>query len=252
MIYDCFYFFDELDLLEIRLNILNDFVDYFVISESNESFNGNKKELYFNQNRNKFKKFENKIIYNLVDDFPNNKEILNKAYNSPNTGNKAHWWIREFYQKELIIKSLQNCVDDDIIFLSDLDEIWNPELLPIEIEDDKVYRPIQKAYPFYLNTKSDQPYSDWTGTRICNFKTFKKYGANHVRTEREITGIPINNGGWHFSWLGQNSSDKWNDNHPDNIIRYNIVKKYNIKIETNELPDYLKLNKEKWKRYFKE
>ena len=73
MIYDAFYFFDELDLLEIRLNILNDYVDYFVISESNETFNGNKKQLFFNENKNKFKNFQHKIIYNLVDDFPNNK-----------------------------------------------------------------------------------------------------------------------------------------------------------------------------------
>lgn len=251
--YDCFYFCDELDLLEIRLNVLEDFVDYFVIVESSETFMGKQKELLFDKNKNRYSRWAHKIIYHTVQNFPNNKIIYQKALNSLNTGNKEHYWVREFYQKESLMLPLMSvCADDDLIFISDLDEFWDPKILPLFPIDGEVYRPIQTAYTFYLNTKSDQPHSDWTGTRICNFKTLKQYGANHIRTEREIQSILINNGGWHFSWLGKHTHNKWNDNHPNNSLRYMKAHKYNLTVENEYLPEYLKNNMPKWKKYFKE
>jgi beta-1,4-mannosyl-glycoprotein beta-1,4-N-acetylglucosaminyltransferase len=248
MIYDTFSFFDELDLLDIRLNVLNNHVDYFVLVESNETFTGIKKPLYYKENQEKFKKWSNKIIYYEIPEYPKDQCLYQKALNSPNTGNKDHWWMREFYQKESLIYPLSGCSDDDIIFVSDVDEIWNPKI-KINIEENKVYRCMQTARPFYLNNKSNQIPNDWTGTRVGYYKTLKKYGPNHFRTEREISGIPILDGGWHFSWLSR-KQNKWEDNHPDNSHRYFKAMSYKIEKDEKELPEYIIENKMKYKHLF--
>lgn len=249
MIYDCFYFFNELDLLEIRLNILNNYVDKFILVEATETFNGKSKKLIYKDNIEKFKDFNHKIIHYIVDDYPDNKEIYNKALNSPNTGNKEHWWMREFYQKESLLKPLSIANDNDLIFISDIDEIWNPKIDYSFISDDNVYKPIQTARPFYLNYKSNQPFSDWTGTRVGLMKTVKKYGPNHFRTEAFVQSKPILNGGWHFSWLTR-SENKWDDRHPDNKNRFNSVCSYSYWKDETDLPEYLKDNKKKYKHLF--
>lgn len=247
-VYDAFSFFDELDLLDIRLNVLNDYVDFFVLVEATETFNGKSKPLFYQNNKHLFDKWKHKIIHHIVDDYPNDKEIFEKSVNSPNTGNNDHWWVREFYQKESLIKGLNDCSDSDIVFVSDVDEIWNPEI-DIDIEPNKVYRYMQQARPFYLNNKSNQSVNDWTGTRVGLFDTLKKHGPNHFRTEREIASIPIDNGGWHFSWLSK-KQDKWNDNHPDNQNRFWKATNCIIQRDELELPKYIINNKEKYKHLF--
>lgn len=244
MIYDCFFFFDELDLLEIRLNVLDSVVDKFVIVESTETFNGKTKSLVFKDNRDRFKKWNDKIIYHCVDDFPQDKDMLEKALLSPNTGNKEHWWVREFYQKESLIKALNTvCLDEDIVFVSDVDEIWNPK---IKIEKGNlVYRPKQTAYPFFLNNRSNQDINAWTGTRYGKFKTLKKYGSNHFRTEREVQGVLQENGGWHFSWLGK-KPNKWNDDHPENNLRFRLAASTVMSKDESELPEFILQNKDKY------
>lgn len=243
-IYDCFYFFDELDLLEIRFEILNDIVDYFVISEAKESFAGKPKSLLFKENYERYSKWHNKIIYVNPPNYKEDTVLFRKALNSPNTGQKEEVWLREFYQKESIDYALSSCREDDIIFISDLDEIWNPKL-SLSITDGVVYRPVQECRPFYFNLKSDQSITKWTGTRFSNYKTYKFFGPNHFRTEREVVGVPISNGGWHFTWLNK-KKNKWGDSHPDNHIRLdNLINSSIIKDETS-LPEYLIKNKEKW------
>jgi beta-1,4-mannosyl-glycoprotein beta-1,4-N-acetylglucosaminyltransferase len=248
-IYDCFYFFNELDLLDIRLNILDSCVDKFVLVESNQTFNGKDKPLHYDINKNKFDKWNDKIIHYVIDDYPNDKEIYEKALQSPNTGNKEHWWVREFYQKESLLKALKDADDNDLIFVSDVDEIWNPKINFSFIKDENVYKPVQTARPFYLNYKSNQPTSYWTGTRVGLMKTLRKYGPNHFRTEREVESKAIQDGGWHFSWLSKNQN-KWNDLHPDNNNRFNAVCAYSYWKDEIDLPDYLKNNKEKYKHLF--
>lgn len=247
-IFDCFYFFDELDLLEIRLNILDAYVDYFVLVEAKETFNGKPKFLTYKDNEKRYTKWAHKIKYFLVPDFPNDTQLLNKALASPNTGNKEHWWVREFYQKESLSYALEDCQDDDIIFVSDVDEIWNPNI-NFKIKNNVVYRPMQTAYPFYLNNKSNQSADAWTGTRVGKYKTLKERGPNHFRTERESPSIQIENGGWHFSWLSK-QANKWNDNHPDNNNRFYAVKNVKTWKDETDLPEYLIKNKEKWKHLF--
>ena len=109
MIYDCFSYWDEDLLLDLRLNVLNKFVDYFVIVEGNKTWQNNSKKLRFDLNR--FKNFKDKIIYVPVTDLPDG--------NDP--------YLRENHQRNCILRGLSNARDDDLIIISDLDEIPNPE-----------------------------------------------------------------------------------------------------------------------------
>ena len=245
MVYDVFSFFNELDILEIRLNILNDYVDKFVIVEANDTFSGKSKPLYYKENETRFEKWHNKIIHHVMTDYPNDSEIYQKALISPNVGDGAENWIREFYQKESVIRPLSECDDNDIVFVSDVDEIWNPKI-EFSIQDGIVFRPIQTAYPFYLNNRSNQFIGHWTGTRVSNYKTLKHYGPNHFRTEREAPSVPIQNGGWHFSWT--NTKDKFEAFVSDDVTgRWNTINGEKTWIDESELPEYIIENKDQLK-----
>jgi len=246
--YDCFSFFDELDLVEIRFEILDSVVDYFVVSEDTVSFAGKEKPLYFKENYDRYEKWHHKIIYVNPPPFKENQEIFKRALNSPNTGLKEEVWLREFYQKESIGLALSSCKEDDVIFISDVDEIWNPEISKA-VEPGIVYRPEQECRPFYLNFKSNNDISGWTGTRYSDYATYSNFGPNHFRTEREIKGKLIPNGGWHFTWLSK-QANKWNDAHPDNNTRFNNYRDSKVIIEEGSLPSYLKDSKDRWKHLF--
>ena len=117
MIYDCFSYLDEDLLLDLRLNILNDFVDFFVIVEGNKTWQNNSKKLKFDIN--KYSKFKNKIKYIKVEDLPEGEDP----------------YKRENYQRNSILRGLSNADDEDIIMISDLDEI--PNISNIEILNNK-------------------------------------------------------------------------------------------------------------------
>ena len=104
-IYDCFSYWDEDLLLDLRLNILNEHVDYFVIVEGNKTWQNNSKKLRFNIK--KFSKFKNKIIYIPVEDMPDG--------DNP--------YLRENFQRNCILRGLINTKDEDYIMISDADEI---------------------------------------------------------------------------------------------------------------------------------
>ena len=142
MIYDCFPFFNELDILEIRLNTLYDTVDYFVITEANKTHTGKRKAYVFEQNKDRFSKFLDKIIYIKVDDFPNFED--SKASDD---GNK---WMYENYQRDAIMKGLTNCKPDDIVIISDCDEIPNPKA--IRIYKRGICSLLQLRFAFNYNT----------------------------------------------------------------------------------------------------
>jgi len=112
-IYDCFQFFNEEHILDLRLNILNEFVDFFVIVESTTDHQGDSKKLNFDLK--KFKKFNKKIFYIVVDDTA-------EAIKRPHVGGES---LVEQHQRNSLTKELKNCHDDDLIILSDVDEIPN-------------------------------------------------------------------------------------------------------------------------------
>lgn len=216
-IYDCFNFFNELDILELRLNILYEHVDYFVIVESTVTHSGQPKPFYLEDNKERFSKFWDKIISFKVSDTPED------FVNLPNTGffdselDKVHYYIRtqtnrfnrstqvdygrDFFQKESVRRALVNCNDDDVIIISDADEIPNPELLK-ELKtlslDNTIYSLAQPMYSYYLNMLSD---SDWYGSKMGLYKNVKELSFNEIRGDASLT-TKIANGGWHFSFMG--------------------------------------------------
>ena len=137
-VYDVFPFFNELDLLEARMEILDSHVDYFVIGECDKTFQGNPKPFYYLENKERFKKFEHKIIHNtFLDD----------------KGNQWNQWDRDKDHKNEIGKALKDCKDDDIILISDMDEIPNFEANPIEsfYKPDQLFFMMQKMYYYYID-----------------------------------------------------------------------------------------------------
>lgn len=217
-IYDCFYFFNEVDLLEIRLNILDRFVDYFVIMEATETFTGLPKKLIFNENKNRFKSFAHKIIYHVTKDTPADendlrkrlydkdlndldKEIICNALTTDNVPRGEAHWLKEFYQKESLKKALVGLSDDDFVFVSDVDEIWNPDI-KIDYSQDDVYKYKQVAYYYFLNNRSNDDWLGWTGTVATKYKNIKNACLNHLRTHSKNKYTVIKNGGWHFTFQG--------------------------------------------------
>ena len=126
-IFDCFMYFDEENILDLRLNVLNDYVDYFVIVESIFTHRGEKRKLRFNHQ--KFRKFKNKIIYIVYEVEPENIE---KVFTNDSEGEKSRKYIfnaayRENGQRNYISTGLKEAKDEDLILISDVDEIPNLE-----------------------------------------------------------------------------------------------------------------------------
>ena len=137
MVYDCFQFFNELDILKIRLNVLAPVVDRFVISEATETFSGIKKPLYYEENKELFAAFQDRIIHVVVDDTPQGD---------------THY--RDTFQKNAVTRGLKDCTDDDIVIFSDLDEIPNPDKIREILQDfqaDRIYHFAQRLFYCYLN-----------------------------------------------------------------------------------------------------
>ena len=187
-IYDCFSYWDEDLLLDIRLNILNDYVDYFVIVEGNKTWQNNPKKLRFDLNN--FKKFKDKIIYISVTDLPDGKNP----------------YIRENFQRNSIIRGLINSNDDDLIMISDLDEIPNPKKIKNFQKKMRyaVFKQLHFYYKFNLHSQNN-PF--WYGTRICVKKYLKSpQWLRDLKFKKRpfwrFDKIRLNNiiedGGWHF------------------------------------------------------
>ena len=150
-IFDCFMFYDEEAVLDIRLNSLKNSVDCFVIVESKFYHNGKKRDLKFDIN--KYPKFKDKIIYIVQDDEPPNLEKVNKE---DDEALKSHKFIfnahkRENFQRNQIHKGLDKANDDDLIMISDLDEIPNPDKITEFDKNDKYACFVQKNFSLKLN-----------------------------------------------------------------------------------------------------
>lgn len=216
-IYDAFLFFNELEILELRMNILNDVVDYFVVVESTKTFSSKPKELIFEKNKNLFEKFNEKIIHVVIDDTPDSfmeikyidnpktdtdilkNKILKHVDESPNWPRHETQWGVETYQRESIINGLINCNDDDIIIISDVDEIPNPdEIVNIKNINDDVFNFNQNMYYYYLNMLKEK---NWSGPKACSYNKLKSISLNSLRQNKHTTKT-ISNGGWHFSFMG--------------------------------------------------
>ena len=187
---DCVSYNGEQDLLEIHLKVLNDYVDQFIILEAPTTFTGLPKPLYYKQHQDRFREFQPKIKFFVIDENYSSEEIaLSEA--SPNTRGATHW-KHEFLQKESIKKALTHLEDNDICFIGDIDEIWMPEALTL----DGVFKLKLKVYSYYLNNRSTEEF--W-GTLKAPYVVIKETVLNHLRTTVSKTCEDF---GWHFTSMG--------------------------------------------------
>ncbi len=213
-IFDCFMFYDEEMMLDIRMNILNNHVDYFIIVESNKFHNGEKRGLKFDIK--KYSKFKDKIIYVVHDE--NLKQLENINQND-DEGTKSYKLIynahlRENDQRNFIIKGLDKSSENDLILVSDVDEIPNLENIEIKNINNKILMFEQNIFYYKLNRFL--PNFKWYGTKACKKKylispqwlrniksnkySFFRFDTFFSKT-KYINKYYINNGGWHFSNL---------------------------------------------------
>ena len=196
-VYDCFMFSHELDLLNLRLHELYDYVDYFVIVESNETHSGLPKPLYFRENQHLFEKFSDKIINVAIEGFPTPPSDQN-----PN-------WFRENFQRNQILTVLQSLdmKDDDCVMLSDVDELPDRNsVMNVRHHVRRLQVITFRQRWFTWNFELEDP-QEWPGTQVMLWSDFKKTTPQKIRNGRYNVGVVSNEvRGWHLSWFGDNNS----------------------------------------------
>ena len=175
---DAFPFFNELEMLEIRLNVLDAVVDRFVLVESTVTFSGRPKPLWYADHRARFARWADRIEHVIVDD-------------SPDTGDDR--WARERHQRDCVARGLASCRADDVVMLSDVDEIPDPSI--VATRRLGAYR--QRYSMYYLNAV--QPRVRWVGTVALYAFQLAAHGAEKVRLRRGSFEI-VEGGGWHFAY----------------------------------------------------
>ena len=245
MIYDCFQFFNELDMLKIRLNVMSPIVDKFVISEATETFSGLKKPLYYEENKEMFAEFADKIIHVVVDDTP-----------------EGYTHDRDTFQKNAVTRGLKDCTDEDIIIFSDLDEIPNPEKIKEILKDfqeDKIYHFAQRLFYCYLNMEEVSgnllsyagefegvERKKWIGSKMCSYKLLREQNLmlGELRfPERKEIGIRIEDGGWHFGYMGGHGEKDIKKRVQEKVISA-AHQEYNSKHVLNQVTDQIKDGKD--------
>ncbi|MDC0569525.1 hypothetical protein OAO17_01150 [Candidatus Pelagibacter sp.] len=213
-IFDCFMYFDEDVVLDVRLNFLDEFVDKFIIIESKYNHKGEERIPLFDIN--KFIKFKDKIEYILTSEIPEKIETIKKVDTEDEVYRKSIYnaWKRENLQRNYITKGIVNAEKDDWIIISDLDEI--PDLRKIKLKNVKnkfvFFKQDMMYYKFNLKLEN----FTWVGSKACKMKDFKtpqwirdikdkNYGWWRIDTffsKRKYCDILfVEKGGWHFSYL---------------------------------------------------
>jgi len=214
-IVDVFPFFNELELLELRLRILSPYVDKFVLVECPQTFSGNFKPLYYQENKSRFTAWSHKIQHSIITDpiesmidvksrlgssnlRDEDRWMLNNAITSKLTKGDFHW-KQEFFQKESIRKAIPSLNSADLVFFGDLDEIWNP-VMEFNWNEDILFRLQQEVYLYWLNNKSNE---DWTSPVFTAYKNLKGRLLNDLRMNSAgLEFVVVPSGGWHFSYQG--------------------------------------------------
>ena len=213
-IYDCFMYYDEDLLLDIRLNSLNKYVKKFVITEATYTHNGSKKKLNFNIKN--FDKFKDKIEYIVVDQQPPDIREINENDSIELKSEKLilNGMARDYFQRQNLQKGLKNLENDDLIIISDLDEIPDLENLKLNEIKDNIVIFQQKMFYYKLNLLYDE--FIWAGSKAVKYKNFispqwlrniksKKYPFWRIDvlfSKKKYSNLYyINNGGWHFTCI---------------------------------------------------
>lgn len=197
-IYDCFTFYNELDLLELRFEELYDHVDHFVLVEANRTFQNNEKPFYFEQNLNRFAQYMDKVIHIRVNDMPTETDA----------------WGREAHQRNSIARGIIDANDNDIVIVSDLDEIIRPETVDAMRADSEnsiwgLRMPLFYFKFNYMLTTTDSIYTTWgmacRKQLLTNAEDLRRnrFSLNGFALNHSTNGIHMmEHAGWQFSYLG--------------------------------------------------
>ena len=213
-IYDCFMYYDEDLLLDIRLNSLDKYVKKFVITEATYTHNGSKKKLNFDIQ--KFKKFQDKIEYIVVDQQPPNIIEIGKQDTAKKLEDKfiLNGMARDYFQRENLKKGLKDLDKNDLVIISDLDEIPNLENLDLNKVKNNIIIFQQKMFYYKFNLLYEE--FVWAGSKAVKYKNFispqwlrniksKKYPRWRLDTlfskKKYSNLLYINDGGWHFTCI---------------------------------------------------
>ena len=180
---DCFTFYNELNMLEFRLKYLYDTVDYFVLVESTVTFTGNPKPLFFQEHKERFSKYLDKIIHIIVDDMPETHDA----------------WTREIFQRNCIHRGISRLElnDEDLIHISDCDEIPNRNILKIPSTGGRLL--IQKFHCYNFTTLSTDRLNY---AKIMDYGTYRNSCRKPHTLRMELPCVEVQDGGWHFSYFG--------------------------------------------------
>jgi beta-1,4-mannosyl-glycoprotein beta-1,4-N-acetylglucosaminyltransferase len=213
-IFDSFRFFNELDVLEVRFNLLYDLVDFFVITECPYTIMGDEKPLYYWDNRDRFDKFNDKVIHDIMDDIPDNFDnyVERRGYHTPYNSidrncNQKYIDIplryqRDMYARDYTAYSIEKAgaKSDDVIITSDADEVINPLVLQSLDWFDKNnhYVALQRHFYYKFNILREE---NWMGSRICTWDTLRQTSVDQLR-QNHHNSHRIESGGWHWSYFG--------------------------------------------------
>jgi len=259
-VYDCFTFFNELDVLELRLEEMWNVTDYFVIAESNLSHSGKPKDYILLDNWDRFKKYHSKIRRIQVDDMPETKDS----------------WVREKFQRWALGRGLNDMEPEDIVIVSDLDEIPRAEAVAMIKEDENDYDKYVLTIPMFQYKINNMKIFERSKQR--NIMVTRGRAFTHAQQEREFTfpwvpdapnTVYVDHGGWHFTYFGddQNAIVKLQNfahtesDRPDLISKHNIewmvankyghhgpnhIERYEIVVVDDYFPKSIVDNIDKW------
>ena len=199
-IYDCFPFYNELDLLELRLTELYEKVDHFVLVEAGATHQGNPKPYFFEENQDRYAQWADKIIHVRVDDMPNDPDV----------------WVNEAHHRDQIMQGLVTADADDLVVISDLDEIVRPAALDyIATSEQSIFALRMSLHNFKFNYMRVSPgeYDVWG--MACRRSILDDITPTEFRRLRfQFAGAPyqfkndgcevIEHAGWHFGYMGNN------------------------------------------------
>ena len=250
MVIDVVTYNGEKELFELRYNILKDYVDSFRVIEFDQTFSGKPKKPLFDQ-------YFNKVRHYIHTDWDKYYPQALESPNCPKDG--PEHWRREFCQKESIKDAISDLNDNDIVFIGDVDEIWNPEQMKEYVYADNPLKLKLKVYSYFLNNRSNEEF--W-GTLVARYKDIKNECLNHLRSNTDFR--TKQDYGWHFTSQGgyENVKKKLTDSDTEesyanqyvldnlynniNGIHDFLGRDFSYIQDESEWPRYLKDNKSKY------
>ena len=211
-IFDCITYFDEPLLFDLRLNILKEYIDEFIVCEATFTHSGQKKKINFDKNN--YPNFKNKITHVIVDEQPKNLFEINEINESNNSLFRLNAARRIEKQRNHAILHLDKKNSDDWIIYSDSDEIPNLSKIQLKESKKKIVLFKQKVFHYKFNLLLNS--HDWFGSKACKYKNLKsitelrntktkKYDWWRIDTimkkDKFINLEVVDNGGWHFTEL---------------------------------------------------